>query len=533
MVYGQLPQELQQDTVIPVELDETVIEAFRKNNFKCFCKYYLPHLFPLPFCRPVHDVFAKDIEDARHFSVNSGYLAPREVAKTTVVCIAGPLYWVAHNRQEKIFITQKTGNVSQVIQAIMYELSENSKLIADFGEFRPSNRNLKWSYSEGGVVEGAVDKKNPTIAGAGVCGGSIGYRLTKALIDDIWDPTNVCTEAQRVKVKTWIRVSVIAAVVSDGSTFMTNSTYHEDDYLNEMDRKKIQAISYTDRRGVQRTLEFKVRRWDSIVDEKNHVTIWPEKNSWERLMYVKAQVGPVIFDQQYRNITMSEATAPFKMATLEDMKNVNISYVDHIDNIEPYTAVVQMWDLANCDNAQQAEENDTDYYTCLTVGITEDRHRRILHLEQFRGLEAPQVLDQIDMQYRTYRPDMVIVESNAFQRWMADYMLRFKNMPVHKSVTITTDRQALKLKSSVLHVAIYNKLWEFPYRNETDEAVTEKIWHQLFYFGKEKHDDIVMTMYFLEKTLGDVQQIIMEQLQEQGTTETIDDDVNDSVVLQN
>ena len=284
---------------------------------------------------------------------------------------------------------------------------------------------------------------------------------------------------------------------------------------------------------MQRTLEFKVRRWDSIVDEKNHVTIWPEKNSWERLMYVKAQVGPVIFDQQYRNITMSEATAPFKMATLEDMKNVNISYVDHIDNIEPYTAVVQMWDLANCDNAQQAEENDTDYYTCLTVGITEDRHRRILHLEQFRGLEAPQVLDQIDMQYRTYRPDMVIVESNAFQRWMADYMLRFKNMPVHKSVTITTDRQALKLKSSVLHVAIYNKLWEFPYRNETDEAVTEKIWHQLFYFGKEKHDDIVMTMYFLEKTLGDVQQIIMEQLQEQGTTETIDDDVNDSVVLQN
>jgi phage terminase large subunit-like protein len=209
------------------------------------------------------------------------------------------------------------------------------------------------------------------------------------------------------------------------------------------------------------------------------------------------------------------------MGALEAMKNTKLSYAGvSLANREPYSCIIQSWDLAVTDNAEQAETNDTDYYVCTTVGILADRRRRVLDLERFRGLEAPQVLEKVDELYRRFRPDMVIVESNQFQRWFADYLLRFKHMPIYKNVTVGSDKSALKLKSSVLHVAIYAHLWEFPYATEDDQLVTELMWHELFYFGKERHDDIVMSMYFVEKTLGDVQQIIAENMAKLGTIQT-------------
>lgn len=222
---------------------DMLFKAFRKNNLLAFAKYYFPHLFPLPFSKEgIHDDFADAIERARFESVFEGFLAPRDTAKTTFFSIVAPVYWIAHDRNEKIHIVQKTGDVASVIRQVMFELETNERLIADFGSFKPKNKNIKWSYDEGGIVEGADDKKNLTISGCGVRGANIGKRTTKIIIDDPHDLENVYTLLQRDKTIAWIVEAILPTLSPRGSFFAINSSYHADDFLNRYKKKQITLI---------------------------------------------------------------------------------------------------------------------------------------------------------------------------------------------------------------------------------------------------------------------------------------------------
>lgn len=492
-------------------------KAFRKQNFLAYCKYYFPHLFPLPYSKYIHYDFAAAIEASRFESVFEGFLAPRDTAKTTMFGVAAACYWLSHDRDEKIIIVQKESTgASSVVRQVMYELETNEKLIRDFGVFTPSTRGLKWSYEEGGVVEGAQDKKNLSITGCGVRGANIGKRTTKIVVDDPHDPENVYTLFQRNKTISWIMEAILPTLAPKGSFFAINSSYHEDDFLNRFKKKKI-SLTWTTPEGEVRTREFRIRVYDSILDEVKKTVIWPEKNTFEQLQFRKSLMGTVAFNRQYRNMTQTEDTSSFKRLDLDEMLDGDLTYQETIKDRARYKSVIQIYDLATLEDANHANETDSDYYVCLTIGIRADNnHRELINVWHERGVPAPRVLDIIEQKYHAFAPDLVVVESNQFQRFLADYLLRFKNMPISKSVTVRKDRAELTLESSVLHVAIENHLWNFPYMNEKDMIQTEEILHELFYFGKEKHDDYVLAMYIFEKTVGNVQKIIAEALIKNG-----------------
>lgn len=502
-----------------------LFRSFRKNNFLAYCKYYFPHLFPLKFSKRIHADWGDSIERARFESLFEGYLAPRDTAKTTFFSIVAPIYWLSHDRDEKIHIVQKTGDVSSVIRQIVYELEHNERLIADFGAFKPSDRNLKWSYEEGGIVEGAKDKKNLSISGCGVRGANIGKRTTKVVIDDPHDPENVYTLFQRDKTIAWIMEAIMPTLTPRGSFFAVNSSYHSDDFLNRYKKKEI-SLTWTTPEGAVLTKEFKIRTYDSIVDESTRETIWPEKNSYERLMFLKKIMGSEAFNRQYRNIVQTDETASFKLDVLELLVDSTLSYTKSIRDRARYSSVIQVYDLAVVDDKAMSEEKDSDYYVCFTIGVrASDKRRELIDVWHERGVNATEVLAKIAENYAAFAPDLVIVESNQFQRWLADFLLRFKNMPIYKSVTVGKDRAELELKSSVLHVAIENRLWLFPYQTESDRRQTDDIFHELNYFGKERHDDYVMALYIFEKVLGNVQRIIAESLIEQSGDSAFD--IND------
>jgi phage terminase large subunit-like protein len=523
-----------------------LFKSVRKNDFLCFCKYYLPHLFPLPFAESVHPLWAKDIEAARFESMTRGENAPRELAKTTFYAIAAPIYWLAHNRNEKIKITQATGKAEECVRQIMWEFETNERLIADFGRFKPADNRLKWSFSEGGIVAGAIDKKNMSVSACGVRGASIGSRTTKLIVDDIHDPDNVASEYQRDKTIQWVMGGLMPTVVSDGSTFFINSSYHEDDLLNRYKKKKI-TFSYTDKDGNTINKDFKIRTWDWIVKDKDGndtmQTVWPERHDYNSLMRRKEEISnDVIFNMQYRNIVQSEDTASFKMTDLELMRDYALSYYpcrDYSDgkpasavmpfNIDraAFKFIIQSWDLAVVDDARRAMESDSDYYVCHTVGVRHDNRRQLLQTYRKRGIPAPEVLLMVEGQYNAFLPDLIIIESNQFQNWLADYSMRFMGLPIVKNVTVAKDKGALGLKSSALHVAISSKWWIFPYMSQEDQIITERIFRELFYFGKERHDDLVMAMYFIEKHIGNVSRVIAEAIEKNGNEQTYNTHVAD------
>jgi phage terminase large subunit-like protein len=496
---------------------DQAFKIFIKNNFLAFCKYYLPHWFPLPFCH-IHKDWAKLIERARWEPIIKGEKAPRELAKTTIFCQAAPLYWIAHDRQTKWQVVQQTGDSAACVRAVMLELDGNEKLINDFGRFKPSNPRIKWSYEEGGIVEGAIDRKNLTVAGSGVRGAKIGSRTTKLSIDDIHDLENVSSQYQRDKTIEWVMSAVMPTLVAKGSAFFTNSSYHEDDLLNRYEKKKIK-FSYKDDLGNIIIRDFKIDSYDWIKQDKygNDIeeTIWLERRSYNELMSRKAiMANDSWFNMQYRNQIQSEETAAFKMAHLEKLTNKNISYVPFLKDKQEFGVVIQAWDLAATEDKARATEKDSDFYVCKTFGIRRNGKRVLLNLFEDRGLDAPAVLKKVMELYYAFTPDVVVVESNQFQRWFADYLLKVKHLPIDKSVTVHQDKVGLKLKSSVLHMAVENCLWELPYKTDQDKAITDRIIRQFYYFGKDVHDDIVMAGFIFEKFLGNAQQIAVKMMEE-------------------
>jgi phage terminase large subunit-like protein len=521
------------------QMSLALFKSVRKNDFLCFCKYYLPHLFPMPFSDIVHPAWASDIEAARFESMTRGENAPREMAKTTFYAIAAPIFWIAHDRNEKIKLTQATGKVEDCVRQIMWEFETNERLIADFGAFKPKDNRLKWSFAEGGVVEGAQDKKNMTVSACGVRGASIGSRTTKLIVDDIHDPDNVASEYQRDRTIQWVMGGLMPTVVSEGSTFFINSSYHEDDLLNRYKKKKI-TFSYTDKDGNTITKDFRIRTWDWILKDKDGndttQTIWPARHDYNSLMRRKEEISnDVIFNMQYRNIVQSEETASFKMADLELMRDYTLSYypcadyADGAQHVAPFNIdrnafkfIIQSWDLAVVDDARKASEADSDFYVCHTVGVRHDNRRQLLQTYRKRGIPAPEVLRMVEGQYNAFLPDLIIIESNQFQNWLADYSMRFMGLPIVKNVTVHKDKSGLTLKSSVLHVAISSKWWVFPYATPQDQMITERTFRELFYFGKERHDDLVMSMYFIEKHIGNVSRVVAEGMQQRTETHSVD-----------
>jgi len=522
-----LNQNLDKETgsLIIDETAEFAFKAFRKNNFLAFCKYYFPHWFPLGFA-DFHQDWANDVERARFEPIFVGENVPRDTAKTTIISQAASIFWIAHDRDEKVWVTQKTGKVGDVIRAVMVELDTNEKLIADFGQFKPKNTKLKWSYEEGGIVEGAKDKKNKTISGCGVRGGSIGSRISKLIVDDIHDPDNVSSEYQRNKTIEWVMGAVLPGLIAKGSAFFVNSSYHDDDLLNRYKKLNI-AMEYKDSKGNLVKREFKIRTLDWIIKdaEGNDTkrTIWEDRYTYGELMARKMMIqNDVWFNIQYRNMLQTEAAASFKMGDLKQMRNRDLSYSDVITNKQQYAVVLQTWDLAIESDPQKAQEKDTDYYICLTVGLLPDGTRRMINMYRRRGIPEPEVLDVFESQYSRFRPHTMIVESNQFQGWFAGYLMRFKKYPVHKSITVHKDKSGLKMKTSLLHIAMGGHLWEFPYKTEEDQQTTDLMFNELFYFGKLKHDDIVLAMYLLEKFFGDAQQVAAEGQTEEENKEYYD-----------
>jgi len=70
---------------------------------------------------------------------------------------------------------------------------------------------------------------------------------------------------------------------------------------------------------------YNSRVYDAIVDEEAHITLWPARWPWDKLMRRKRLVGIRAFNKEYRNKT-AEEDSPFPEAT--------VSYYDRIQIFE-------------------------------------------------------------------------------------------------------------------------------------------------------------------------------------------------------
>lgn len=445
-------------------------------------------------------------------------LAPRDHGKSFTFAQWLPLESIARNPNIRILLVRKTlDNAEKTLGNIKLILEENQDFRSVFGDLTGPRWTQRQIY-----CKRTANLIDPTIEAVG-CGGSVtGNRADLIICDDIVDPETSQTDGQRKKIREWFHGTLLELLEPHGRVVVIGTRKHfhdlyghliEEDPTFEYIHDK--AIDCVDPGAIPHRLEFQTRGVKQIATGvellSNDVpdVLWPEKWNIKKLLLKRASMGSVLFSREQQNEVIDDATGMFKLAHLEACRREDLSYIeDGMNGIPPhellhgrFNIIVQSWDLSAVQSKELAQQRDTDYTVGVTLGIDGHGNRYLLNLVRERGLGYTQMQDLIKRQYELYLPYCVIIENNLFQNVFVERLIEETALPI---VPHTTDHRKHDYYEGVPSLAILfeNGKYYLPYRRPDDKIKTNDVIAEFHGLSVERHDDIVMAMYFVEAAMA-------------------------------
>jgi phage terminase large subunit-like protein len=385
----------------------------------------------------------------------------------------------------------------QFFLAARRELDRNELLIEDFGPFRPDRTDgEKWTQSRI-IVRRTTTSQSPTWRAVGSGKPVQGGRSDWVLGDDLADLENSMTQLQRDKLQNWFDGDLLGTLEPDepvgsgGHALVGGTAKHNNDLLHRLEKKSKDPGS-----------GWTFRRYDAIVDEPTKRTLWPMRWSWDALMAKKADVGPMTFNRDFRNVAVNDETALFKMELLNAAKRQDMtflqSYGDKDGEVDPVFSGI---DLAIIEDEKQAQKADGDYTVITVWQKRPNGARRLLWGLRRRGLGMTPQISLAEATLRRYRAlKIAIVEANQAQRWFASTLLTAAkgDLPIQKHVTGRGVHVDLYEGVPSLTALFEAGMVELPYGDDQSREFVDILINELHGLGVETHDDTVMSMWLTE-----------------------------------
>lgn len=416
-------------------------------------------------------------------------MAPKGHAKSTIFGKVIPLFLTcavdANLRQIGGSVNSELAE--RFLRANRRELETNQQLIEDFGPFRPLIAE-KWTQTEL-IVNRDSSSASPTWRAVGSQKPVMGGRSDWIIGDDVAGEENSMSALQRDKLDSWVDSDLLGTLEPTGRAIFVGTAKHNDDIYHRRERLA--------REKPESGWFF--RRYDAIVDEQAHTTLWPERWSWDALMAKKAAIGTMAFNRDYRNIAINDETSLFPMALLDRAKRRDLTLVDSFkaDAESIYAGI----DLAIIEDERQAQLSDGDYTVCEVWARYPSGHRRLLWLERFRGRGFTPQVRAVESTLRRYQPlRLAIVEANQAQRWFASGVLEASrgDLPIQKHVTTRKLHADLFEAIPQLQALFEADMVELPYGDERSRNIVDVFVNELHNLGAEAHDDTASAFYMSE-----------------------------------
>jgi len=441
-------------------------------------------------------------------------LAPCGHGKTEVFSKILLLWLIVRNRDVRILLCSKSDGLAvKNLKSIKFELTENQKLIADYGRFY--NNTDTWSTHQLYCIRNK-NMKDPTVEAVGLLGAITGGRFDVLVLDDVLDVLNTRTEDQREKVRDYIDGTLIPRLEPWGVTWGVGTRKHFDDYyahcienptwvvienqaiirepeewvVHETDEPMILEDSL----GEKHETYFRVE----ITSEDKGECLWPDKWSMENLLLLRYTIGTLVFEREYQNRISSDEFALFKIGDLQKARDRTLSYVSgefhDRDTRREYLGIVMGYDPSLVDDKRKAEAGDTDYSVITTWAVDENYNRVLLGLKRVRGISPGAAQKLLEDEYHRFLPDLCFIESNAFGTIHANILINEKGINITKH---HTDRKKTDLYVGVpgMSVTFENGKVRLPYKTQADKELTDQLVKEFHGLGIEKHDDIVMSTW--------------------------------------
>jgi hypothetical protein len=339
-------------------------------------------------------------------------LYPAGHGKTTLVSTLLPIWALCRDPNIRIAIISKNDTDAEgIMSVIQAELVDNDELIRDFGPFKPDPESAKpWALGRMSVAKRTRRAKEATITVFGAGAKTVlGHRTDLTVCDDVVDDKNSATPTQREKIKNWFELAV-----ETGPEFMTSrlivvgTRFDPNDLYGDL-------IEMLNPETGERF--WQIQREDAVVDEENHISLWPEKWPWLRLMEQKAK-GTLSFNKRYRNIAVDASRMVFREQYVRggwigttkfpgclDRTYRMGDYGDNWRRVAGFDPAIGTGRSAKfCAHVVLAQGSCLDHERCFWV----------VDLER-QQMTLPQQVDLILSKHQQYKLTRSIVEANSYQ----------------------------------------------------------------------------------------------------------------------
>jgi predicted phage terminase large subunit-like protein len=394
------------------------------------------------------------------------FLIPRDHLKSSIITKAGAVQRMLKNPDIRILIANNTwDNARKFLGSIQKYLKRGEKLSYYFGAFESE----KWNQDEIVIKQRKQVLDAPTIATTGLEKEQTSQHYDLIIADDLVARENVQSREQRNKVKDYIN-SLMALLEPEGELWVVGTRWSQDDAYGDLIEEGIWDVM---ERGC----------YDPDSSEKK--PIFPEKFSLEKLDFLRAKLGPVLFSCWYLNNPIAEESADFKK-----------EQIHYYDPSTPHPSSLYM----SVDPAMSLGA-DADYSGAVVGGMFSDRKIRIV--DYFRKKLIPSdLISEIFTMVKKWNLKRVGIESFMFQKTL-QYSIkdRMRETGTFFSVEELGRRHTGKgepLLSKEARIRLMQPLFEqglIEIRKDMTDFVDE-----LLSFPRGKHDDLIdASAWLIEK----------------------------------
>jgi predicted phage terminase large subunit-like protein len=385
-VFGVVPGQLR-----PAKQDATAVlnQAWQlATDITNFALKYMRHFMVDQQTNAVIEPaeFHKELYQILLTEQRAAIAAPREHAKSTCVSVIFVLYCIAYKlRRFIVLISDTQPQAALQLAAVKEELETNVELRADFGNLVGDK---KWDVNDCRTTTGI------TLAarGAGQSLRGLRFRLYRpdlVICDDMENEEDVDNPETREKLERWFAGTVLN-LGKKCQVFVIGTILHYDGLLAKLlDPEKFK--------------KFVKRRYEAVDQEwRAESVLWPAKWDIESLHEKEEDIGSVMFNQEFRNLPISESTQVFKeewvtrhaftRAELMGKPTVKITYND--------PAISQ--------------KSTADYFASVTIDVDAQGFIYVTRAEQDR-MPFTQQIDFMLRRADEEQPMVIGIEDQAYQ----------------------------------------------------------------------------------------------------------------------
>lgn len=442
------------------------------------------------------------------------------VHNSHIYSFESPLWHICYVDNIRILSASKSDSLAEkYLGAIKRTIETNQRLLEDFGDLTENVNPVDGSRLEGGKGKGGWAKnqlfcrrtnhslKDGTIESIGWGCAITGSRFDLIILDDPIEESDCKTaKARKAQVET---IHVLEELLEpQGKFHVIGTRKHYDDLYSYL--LKNPRWTYSIDKGIVKYPS----KFDYVFEEdpetgkqiavdvdipegEEYEVLWAEKWSIKDLLLKKYGSLPLHFFRDIQNEVTSDETSDFPEEIINGCRDIEIlGRREQFYKSRPDWArwIIQGIDLSAIFSKKRAEERDSDFFNVTTLAIPFNNYEKhLIHGFRTRGIDADDQLNKIIELDYDFEPDIIVLETNAYQKAMEGLALK-KKLPIYPHNT-GSEKWGVEEGLPKMNIEMKNKYFVFYTGTGEAEKYFELLFSELHGFGVEKHDDTVMSLW--------------------------------------